>query len=344
MLSIHLIETSSSSGMSGAEHGSRWNIEHGLKVSINNISVDFSIQKEVSFLVFDEFDKDLGLSLDDQLHVSEVGFHNKFLSSLVVNSNSPYGKAEHVNWAGHPEGGLGLSPGQLVGSIYGIQLDCCDNLSINLNFFVIRHLVEEEVLVFLVNKDLSGNIDSLGAGKRISGFAVHGIKHGLLIHSLLANFIEFQLVSIVDNSDIMISMHMGYSSMDDGVDHMEAKVSLGLKSKIKFTFKRIPMRGHRCVDGEYIWGVDGVKLVFDEETSISFNLGVIRHLVHEEVLVHLVKEDFSCEGQLLRLSNGVQDVLGPSVEGIEFFAGCGLTVFNDFKLVGIIDNCAIILG
>merc|ERR1719186_771378 len=100
--SIQLIETSSRSGKSGAEHGSRWDVEHGLQVSIDDISVNFSVQKEVSFLVFDEFNKDLGLSLDGQLHVSEVGFHNKFLSSLVVNSNSHHWQAIKGHWAWHP--------------------------------------------------------------------------------------------------------------------------------------------------------------------------------------------------------------------------------------------------
>merc|ERR1719186_737496 len=140
------------------------------------IFVEFIKHQEVSFLVLDDFNKDLGLSLDGQLHVSEVGFHNKFLSSLVVNSNSQHWQAEHVHWAGHPEWGLGLSPGQLVRSFHSIQLDGFVNLSIQLDFCVISHLVEEEVLVLLVNKHLSDNIDLFGTWKRISQFAVHSIK------------------------------------------------------------------------------------------------------------------------------------------------------------------------
>merc|ERR1712080_39792 len=121
--SIPLVVTSSISRSSGAEHGARWDVQHGLQVSIDNIGIDFGINQKVGFLVFDEFNKDLGLSSDGQLHISNIGFHNQFLSSLVVNSNSPHWQTKHVHWAGHPDWCPWLIPGQLIGSFHGIQLD-----------------------------------------------------------------------------------------------------------------------------------------------------------------------------------------------------------------------------
>merc|ERR1719186_979500 len=110
-VSIPLVVTSSKFRSCGAEHGSSWDIKLSLKIGLDDIGVECGINQEKGFRVLDDFNKDLGLSSDGQLHVSEVCFHNKFLSSLVVNSNSPYWQAEHVHWAGHPEWGLGLSPG-----------------------------------------------------------------------------------------------------------------------------------------------------------------------------------------------------------------------------------------
>merc|ERR1719186_2214793 len=131
----------------------------------------------------------------------------------------------------------------------------------------------------------SSSTRCLMTGKRISGFAVHGIKQGLLIHSLLANFVEFKFVSIIDNSDIMISMHMGFTSMGKVVDHVEAKVSLGLKGKIVLAFNWIPLWGNGLVDGEDIRSVDSIELVFSIELSIKDDLILIRHLVQEDILV-----------------------------------------------------------
>ena len=81
---------------SGTDNGSRWDVRHGLQVSLNDTGI---IKQEMGLLKFDEFKKDVGLLSGGQLHKSQVGLHNKSLFDLVVKSDFPHFLTKHVHWA-----------------------------------------------------------------------------------------------------------------------------------------------------------------------------------------------------------------------------------------------------
>merc|ERR1712015_273562 len=76
--------------------------------------------------------------------------------------------------------------------------------------------------------------------------------------------------------------------------------------------------------------------------SIKDNLILIGHLVHEEILVDLIKEKFPDLVSILVLSHWVEHIFVPSVEGVEFIIHSCLGVFNYSKLGGIIGDLAIL--
>ena len=161
----------------------------------------------MGLLKFDEFKKDVGLPFDGQLHMSQVGLHNKFLSDPVVNNDLPHFLTKHV-WTWYPEWGL------------------------------------------------------------------HSIHPDGFVESL-----DIKFVVIVDNSDIMISGHVDFSSMSKRIGLMESKVRFGFEREIKFALERIQMWGNRLVDGEDIWSVDSGELIFREESTIEHHRVMVGHLV-----------------------------------------------------------------
>merc|ERR1719186_1844121 len=83
---------------------------------------------------------------------------------------------------------------------------------------------------------------------------------------------------------------------------------------------------------------DQIDLLFMRKFSIKDDLIFKGHLVHKDILVDLVKENFPDLVSILVLSHWVEQILVPSVEGVELFSHSNLAVFSDFKLGSIIND------